>query len=214
MKKNLQDSRKSYERDALIESNLTNDPFNAFEKWFQDAENDDDVEEANAMSISTIGIDGFPKTRIVLLKEIVDNSLLFYTNYSSDKAKAIDAHPQICIHFFWPSLERQVIIKANVEKVTADKSADYFHSRPRGSQLGAWASHQSNVVTSREELDKQLEEVKNRFEGIEIPLPKFWGGYRCKPVSFEFWQGRPNRMHDRILYTQNRGSWNFKRLQP
>jgi pyridoxamine 5'-phosphate oxidase len=214
MEKNLQDSRKSYEKDALLESNLGKDPFRTFADWFQDAENDTAVEETNAMSISTLGADGFPKTRIVLLKEIVENSFVFYSNYSSDKAEAMEQHPQICIHFFWPSLERQVIIKATVAKVSAEKSADYFHSRPRGSQLGAWASHQSDSISSREELDDQLSAVEKRFEGIDIPLPEFWGGYCCTPVSFEFWQGRPNRMHDRILYTQNSEAWEFKRLQP
>lgn len=214
MEKNLQDSRKSYEKDALLESNLDKDPFKTFADWFQDAENDPAVEETNAMSISTLGADGFPKTRVVLLKEIVDDSFIFYSNYSSEKAAAIDLHPQICIHFFWPSLERQVIIKATVAKVSAEKSADYFHSRPRGSQLGAWASHQSDSISSREELDDQLSAIEKRFEGEDIPLPEFWGGYRCTPVSFEFWQGRPNRMHDRILYTQSKKVWEFKRLQP
>ncbi|WP_194850588.1 pyridoxamine 5'-phosphate oxidase [Nonlabens antarcticus] len=214
MEKDLQDSRKSYDKDALLESNLNRNPFETFGEWFQQAENDDAVEEPNAMSVSTIGGDGFPKTRIVLLKEIANDTFLFYTNYTSEKAVAIEAHPQICIHFFWPSLERQVIIKANVKKVPAEKSAAYFNSRPRGSQLGAWASHQSDVIISREELDDQLKAIEKQFEGKDVPLPEFWGGYSCSPVSFEFWQGRPNRMHDRILYLQNNNSWEFKRLQP
>ncbi len=214
MQKNLQDSRKSYERDALLESKLSIDPFQTFSTWFAAAEADEAIEEPNAMSISTIGTDGFPKSRIVLLKEIVDNSFIFYSNYSSEKAEGIDKYPKICIHFFWPSLERQVIIKTHVEKVDREKSASYFHSRPRGSQLGAWASNQSAAVSSREQLDAQLDEVTARFDDDEVPLPEFWGGYRCTPVSFEFWQGRPNRMHDRILYEKAADKWNLKRLQP
>jgi pyridoxamine 5'-phosphate oxidase len=214
MQKDLQDSRKSYELNALVESNLEADPFKTFGQWFEDAENDDKVEESNAMSISTVGADGFPKTRIVLLKEVKDNSFIFYTNYTSEKAEAIHAHPQICLHFFWPSLERQVIIKARVHKVSREKSESYFRSRPRGSQLGAWASHQSDTITSREILERQLQEVEERFKSIEVPLPEFWGGYQCEPVSFEFWQGRPNRLHDRILYEINEKGWEIKRLQP
>ena len=214
MQKDLHDSRVSYEKDALLESKLSKDPLTTFEKWFQDAENTADVEEANAMIVSTIGTDGFPKSRVVLLKEIEEGSFLFYTNYTSEKAEAIDSHPRIGIHFFWPALERQVIMKCNVEKVSREKSTSYFNSRPRGSQLGAWASHQSESILSREALEAQLAKVEKRFENQDVPIPEFWGGYRCTPVSFEFWQGRPNRLHDRILYTQQDNSWVFKRLQP
>ncbi|SCX95972.1 Pyridoxamine 5'-phosphate oxidase [Nonlabens sp. Hel1_33_55] len=214
MEQNLHESRKSYEKDALLEENLSNDPFEVFSKWFQDAENDDGVEEANAMGISTIGSDGFPKSRIVLLKEIKDNRFIFYTNYTSEKAVSIANDKHICIHFFWPSLERQVIIKAISQKASREKSASYFNSRPRGSQLGAWASHQTNVIESREELEKQLQEVEERFKDQDVPLPEFWGGFECEPVSFEYWQGRPNRLHDRILFDKLNGDWNSKRLQP
>jgi pyridoxamine 5'-phosphate oxidase len=214
MQKNLQDSRKSYEKDALLESNLHNDPFKTFEIWFQDAEESDAIEESNAMIVSTLGEDGFPKSRVVLLKEILDESFLFYTNYTSEKAEAIERYPKIGLHFFWPGLERQVILKCDAVKVSREKSASYFNSRPRGSQLGAWASHQSDAIPSREALEKQLAEIEKRFEGKDVPIPDFWGGYQCKPISFEFWQGRPNRLHDRILYTQADGEWNFKRLQP
>lgn len=214
MQKNLQDSRKSYEMDALLESNLDRDPFVTFDKWFQQAEQSEKVEEANAMILSTISEDGFPKSRVVLLKEIIDDSLLFYSNYTSEKAEAIEYHPKVGLHFFWPGLERQVILKCSVSKVSREKSADYFNSRPRGSQLGAWASHQSDSIVSREALEKQLAEVEQRFEGKDVPRPEFWGGYQCIPITFEFWQGRPNRLHDRILYTKQNGNWEFKRLQP
>jgi len=214
MQKNLYDSRKSYEKNALLESNLGGDPFVTFSKWFQDAEQSPDIEEANAMIVSTIGKDGFPKSRVVLLKEILEGAFLFYTNYGSEKAESIENHPKIGLQFFWPGLERQVIMKCDVEKVSREKSVDYFNSRPRGSQLGAWASHQSDSIISREVLEQQLAAVTSRFEGMEVPKPDFWGGYQCTPISFEFWQGRPNRLHDRILYTQTDGQWNFKRLQP
>lgn len=214
MEKNLHELRKSYEKDALLEKYLNQDPFKTFSDWFKDAEADDGVEEANAMSVTTIGKDGFPKSRVVLLKEITDNAFIFYTNYTSEKAISIDHNQHICIHFFWPSLERQVIIKAKATKVSAAKSQAYFKSRPRGSQLGAWASHQSTTIDSREALEKQLAAVESKFENQEVPLPDFWGGYQCIPVSFEFWQGRPNRLHDRILFEELAGQWQFKRLQP
>ncbi|PRP66865.1 pyridoxamine 5'-phosphate oxidase [Nonlabens agnitus] len=214
MEQNLHSLRKSYEKDALLEDHLAKNPFEVFSNWFQDAENDKGVEEANAMAISTIGQDGFPKTRIVLLKEIEDDTFIFYTNYTSEKAVSISENPQISLHFFWPSLERQVIIKAMASKTSREKSASYFDSRPRGSQLGAWASHQSDPIASREALEKQLKEVEKRFEGQEVPLPEFWGGFQCTPLSFEFWQGRPNRLHDRILFEKSNDGWNTKRLQP
>ncbi|BAO56672.1 pyridoxamine 5'-phosphate oxidase [Nonlabens marinus] len=214
MQKDLHDSRKSYEKDALLESNLSQDPFKTFEQWFRDAENSPGVEEANAMIVSTISKDGFPKSRVVLLKEIEEGSFLFYTNYTSEKAEAIDSHPKIGVHFFWPALERQIMMKCHVERVGREKSLAYFNSRPRGSQLGAWASDQSETIISREALEAQLAAVEKRFENQEVPIPEFWGGYKCTPVCFEFWQGRPNRLHDRILYTQEEDAWSFKRLQP
>ncbi len=214
MGKNLHDLRKSYEKDALLEQELSSDPYKVFDQWFQAAQNDPAIEEANAMSISTLGTDGFPKSRIVLLKEIENEKLIFYSNYSSEKAQAIEKHPKVCLHFFWPSLERQVIIKAAIAKTSREKSQSYFNSRPRGSQLGAWTSNQSAAVSSREKLEEQLHQMEQKFDGKEIPLPDFWGGYECLPLSFEFWQGRPNRLHDRILYTIENDQWSFKRLQP
>lgn len=214
MRDNLHDLRKSYVKDALLETNLPIEPLDLFGKWFKDAQEHPEIIEANAMSVSTIDATGFPATRVVLLKEIRDDNLVFYTNYESAKGRAIAQNNRICIHFFWPELERQIIIKATAVKVPQSVSDAYFKSRPRGSQLGAWASKQSSVVASREQLDNQLATLEKQFENKEIPLPDFWGGFACAPRSFEFWQGRPNRLHDRICYEKSGGNWTFKRLSP
>lgn len=214
MQRDLQNLRKSYEKDALLEKNLPADPFLLFDSWFQEAKESLEVDEANAMSLCTLGTDDFPKSRIVLLKEILEGKFLFYSNYTSEKGHAIEGHHKVSLHFFWPALERQIILKCNTEKVSREKSLSYFRSRPRGSQIGAWASNQSNHVISREKLEEQLSYFEQKFKDEDIPLPDFWGGYTCQPSSFEFWQGRPNRLHDRILYEINGNEWKFKRLQP
>jgi pyridoxamine 5'-phosphate oxidase len=214
MQRDLHDLRKTYSKDSLNENTLNQEPLSLFNSWFTDAKQHKLVEEANAMSLSTVGSDGFPKNRIVLLKEIYDDSFVFYTNYASEKGQAILAHEQVCLHFFWPALERQVIIKAIATKVPAAQSQAYFNKRPRGSQLGAWASAQSTVVNSRTHLEEELKRYDELFKDKDIPLPDFWGGFTCKPLSYEFWQGRPNRLHDRIFYEQERDSWNIKRLAP
>jgi pyridoxamine 5'-phosphate oxidase len=214
MQRDLQNLRKSYEKAELIEKDLPNNPIVLFDHWFDLAKNCEEIEEANAMNLATLGQDGFPKSRVVLLKEIDNGNLIFYTNYTSEKARSIDHHTQVSINFFWPALEKQVIIKATAAKVSREKSADYFNSRPRGSRIGAWVSHQSSEIQSREALDEQLFEIENRFKDQQVPLPDFWGGFECGPVSFEFWQGRENRLHDRILYEKLNGSWVTKRLQP
>jgi pyridoxamine 5'-phosphate oxidase len=214
MQRDLQNLRKSYDKDALEEDGLPQDPLVLFNQWFDLAQQSDAIEEANAMNLATLGTDGFPKSRIVLLKEIIDKKLLFYTNYTSEKAQSIENHQQVSLNFFWPALEKQVIVKAMAVKTSREKSADYFNSRPRGSRIGAWVSQQSSTIASRELLDKQLQEVQKRFDGQEVPLPDFWGGYECTPVTFEFWQGRENRLHDRIIYTHEHGEWTTKRLQP
>ncbi|AGC77733.1 pyridoxamine 5'-phosphate oxidase [Nonlabens dokdonensis] len=214
MQRDLQDLRKSYEKDALLENHIPENPYQLFDSWFKDAKESLEIDEANAMSICTLGTDGFPKSRIVLLKEIHEGDFLFYSNYTSEKGAAMEAYNQVSMHFFWPSLERQIIIKATVSKVSREKTLSYFKSRPRGSQIGAWASNQSSEIVSREQLEKQLSHYEEKFKGEEVPLPEFWGGYACKPVSFEFWQGRPNRLHDRILYENEENNWTSKRLQP
>ncbi|WP_026775193.1 pyridoxamine 5'-phosphate oxidase [Polaribacter sp. Hel_I_88] len=215
MAKDLSNYRKSYEKQELLESNCPENPMELFQKWFINADNSDAVEETNAMTIATIGKDGFPKSRVVLLKKYTWEGFIFYTNYNSEKGKAIEENNHICISFFWPALEQQIIIKGVAEKQAENLSDGYFESRPDGSKLGAWASEQSKVVSSREELDESLKNYEQKFEGKEIPRPEHWGGFLVKPVSIEFWQGRPNRMHDRIKYSlQEDFSWNLERLAP
>ncbi|MGY8908735.1 MAG: pyridoxamine 5'-phosphate oxidase [Flavobacteriales bacterium] len=215
MAKDLSNYRKSYEKEELLESNCPENPMELFQKWFINADNSEVVEETNAMTVATIGKDGFPKSRVVLLKKYTWEGFIFYTNYNSEKGKAIENNNHICISFFWPVLEQQIIIKGVAEKLAENLSDGYFESRPDGSKLGAWASEQSKVVSSREELDENLKTFEQKFDGKEIPRPKHWGGFLVKPVSLEFWQGRPNRMHDRIKYSlQEDFSWKLERLAP
>ncbi len=215
MSKDLSNYRKSYEKQELLESNCPKNPLELFQKWFLNADLSDTVEETNAVSLSTIGKDGYPKSRIVLLKKYTQKGFIFYTNYNSEKGKAIQENNQVCLSFFWPGLEQQIIIKGNVKKLQENLSDGYFKSRPTGSQLGAWASNQSKVIESREILEKNLQKFQKKFEGKEITRPPHWGGFMVKPISIEFWQGRPNRMHDRILYSLKEDlSWEIERLEP
>ena len=215
MSQDLSNHRKNYRKQELLESNCPQNPIELFQKWFLAADASNMVEETNAMTISSIGPDGFPKNRVVLLKKYTGEGFIFYTNYHSEKGKAIEKNNNICISFFWAGLEQQIIIKGNAEKLAESVSDDYFESRPEGSKLGAWASNQSSVVKSREELDKNLSAFEKKFSGKDILRPKHWGGYLVKPVSIEFWQGRPNRMHDRIRYTLEKDfSWKLERLSP
>ena len=215
MSKDLSNYRKSYEKQELLESNCPENPMDLFKTWFRSADDSKTVEETNAMSISTIGKDGFPKNRIVLLKKFTSEGFIFYTNYSSEKGLAIAENNNICLSFFWPGLEQQIIIKGKAEKQIENLSDDYFESRPDGSKLGAWASNQSTVVSSRETLEESLASFITVFHGKEITRPKHWGGYLVKPISIEFWQGRPNRLHDRIRYIlEDDFSWKIERLAP
>ena len=207
--------RMNYDKDSLLESNTPENPMELFRDWFIEADTADNIPEANAMNIATIGLDGFPKNRMVLLKKYTWEGFIFYTNYNSEKGKAIEKNPNVCLSFFWHAQERQIIIKGTTEKIADNLSDGYFETRPDGSKLGAWASHQSDVVSSREELDNTLKTYEEKFRESEIPRPSYWGGYMVRPVSIEFWQGRPNRMHDRIRYTlQPDYDWKKERLAP
>ncbi len=215
MSHDLSDYRKSYEKQELLEKNCPENPIELFQQWFLTANESNLVDETNAMTISSIGLDGFPKSRVVLLKKYTAEGFIFYTNYNSEKGKAILANNNVCLSFFWAGLEQQIIIKGKAEKLAENLSDGYFESRPDGSKIGAWASNQSEVVESRATLDETLVLFENKFEGTTIPRPKHWGGFIIKPVSIEFWQGRPNRMHDRILYSLEKDfSWKLERLAP
>ena len=213
--KDLSNYRKSYEKSELLENNIPEDPINLFNRWFYETEDFGGVEEVNAMTVATIGLDGFPKSRVVLLKKFNEEGFIFYTNYNSEKGKAIANNPNICLSFFWTSLERQVIIKGVAEKTPEVISDNYFSSRPNGSKLGAIVSPQSEIIPNREYLETNLLLLEQEYEEIEIPRPKNWGGYLVRPQEVEFWQGRANRLHDRIRFQlQSDFTWKIDRLSP
>ncbi|MDO6518943.1 pyridoxamine 5'-phosphate oxidase [Zobellia uliginosa] len=215
MQKDLGDYRKSYEKSALLEGTISENPMELFQKWFHETEASEGVDEPNAMTVSTIGLDGFPKSRVVLLKKFTYEGFIFYTNYNSEKGKAIAANPNVCVSFFWPNMERQVIIKGKAEKIAKNLSDGYFESRPDGSKLGALVSDQSSVIPSREILETKLKALEREYENKEILRPEHWGGYLVRPQSIEFWQGRPNRLHDRIRYVLvDQLDWKMERLAP
>ena len=211
----LSDYRKSYEKSELLETNVPEDPINLFNQWFHETEDFGGVEEVNAMTVATIGKDGFPKSRVVLLKKFNEEGFTFYTNYDSEKGQAIADNPNVCLSFFWHSMERQVIIKGVAQKVTPATSDNYFDSRPDGSKLGAIVSNQSQVIPSRTFLENNLSALEKKYESESIARPSNWGGYIVKPTVVEFWQGRPNRLHDRIRYSvENEHDWKMERLAP
>ena len=209
----IEDMRKEYTKNGIDEKNMNTNPFDQFESWFEDAKKSQ-VIEANAVILSTASKDGRPSSRVVLIKHIDDNGFIFYTNYESRKGHELLENPFANLLFFWPSLERQVRIEGSVEKVDRETSLNYFQSRPRTSQIGAWASKQSNAIESRDELERIFKHYETQFEGQEIDLPPYWGGYRLRPEQFEFWQGRTSRLHDRVIYTQSESSWNMTRFCP
>ncbi|KFF13302.1 pyridoxamine 5'-phosphate oxidase [Chryseobacterium soli] len=212
---NLHDHRKVYEKSQLIESEIKQNPIEQFRDWFMEASENPAISESNAMAVSTVEEDGCPRTRMVLLKAYTHEGFIFYTNYDSRKGKAIEKNHKACLHFFWPSLERQIIIKADLEKIAENLSDGYFHSRPKGSQLGAAVSPQSQVIPNKEFLEVKLKELEQKYENSEVPRPENWGGYIAKPYEIEFWQGRPNRLHDRIIYELVDGlDWKISRLAP
>ena len=212
--KDISHLRKSYDKSKLNLEDINSQPIEFFKLWFDDALNNKDIEEANAMTLTTLGLDDFPKGRVVLLKSFTEAGFIFYTNYKSEKGLSIEYHSKVGLSFFWPPLERQVIIKGEIEKISSVDSDNYFSSRPKGSQISALVSEQSKAIRSREILEKKMDLMETKYITKEIKRPENWGGYLVKPKSVEFWQGRPNRLHDRILCTLVKNSWEIKRLSP
>jgi len=209
----ISEIRKEYTQSGLQRNDLNHDPVQQFELWFKQAQQAE-LKEVNAMSLATAGADGMPQVRTVLLKLFDARGFVFFTNYNSAKAKELQANPQASLLFPWLDLERQVRISGAVEKITAAESFKYFASRPRGSQLGAWISEQSQVISNRQVLQTLMEQIKEKFKAGTVPLPDAWGGYRIVPEKFEFWQGRANRLHDRFQYRKEGEGWSINRLAP
>lgn len=208
----LADIRRDFASDALTETDLAANPFEQFAVWMDDALKAD-VLDPNAMTVSTVGNDGKPSVRVVLLKFFDENGFVFFTNYESKKGTDLTNNPQTVFHFFWPQLNRQIAIHGSVEKTSREESEKYFQSRPVDSRLAAWASAQSSVIASRASLENHFDECREKF-GDDVPLPPFWGGFRLTPERFEFWQGRQNRLHDRICYQSSDKGWKISRLSP
>lgn len=209
----LSDFRREYSARGLHRADLDADPVAQFAVWFAQA-TELGVPEPNTLSLATVDAGGMPCQRAVLLKYFDERGFVFFTNYESRKAREIAANPQVCAIFPWVTLERQVIIQGVAEKVSTAESLRYFASRPRDSQIGAWVSNQSQVISSRKFLMQKLNEIRDKFRQGEIPLPSFWGGYRIVPSAIEFWQGGPARLHDRFLYRRHDGAWSIERLSP
>jgi pyridoxamine 5'-phosphate oxidase len=210
----LEHLRTEYAKATLDTSNVSPGPIIQFEKWFAEAM-EAKVPEPNAMNLATVSKSGRPSSRIVLLKGIEGGSMVFYSNYQSSKGKELDENPACALNFFWPELERQVRVEGMAERIDEARSLQYFQTRPRTSQVGAWASPQSLAISSRDILEQRAREIEKKFEGVpSLPKPKQWGGYKVEPYLFEFWQGRESRLHDRILYTKEGAGWKITRLAP
>lgn len=213
MSKSIADIRKEYQMKSLFEKDVDTDPFRQFNKWWDDAIASE-LDEVNAMTLATASAKGIPSARIVLLKSVSEDGFVFFTNYNSNKGNDIDENPNACLVFFWKELERQIRISGTVKKISAGASDEYFNSRPEGSRIGAWASPQSKVITSREVVEENTAKYQQQFADGDITRPPHWGGYIVIPGVIEFWQGRPNRLHDRIQYSLKEGNWIIERLAP
>lgn len=212
-RENIQNLRQDYRAAELSEADIDKNPIAQFAKWFKDAL-DAKLYEPNVMTLATADLSGKPSSRILLLKGFDEDGFVFFTNYNSKKGKDLQENPQAAMQFFWPELERQVRIEGIVTKASAEASTAYFHSRPKGSQIGASASPQSTVIPDREILEERVKELTATYLEAEVPRPEHWGGYVLKPAHIEFWQGRPSRLHDRITYTSVNGVWTINRLAP
>jgi pyridoxamine 5'-phosphate oxidase len=212
MSRDLSNYRDKYLKGELIEKNLPKDPFDLFNNWFEDLEKYGNERENNAMSLSTVNEKNVPTTRVVLLKQFSKKGFIFYTNYNSRKGNHIKNNPNVCVSFYWPSMERQVIINGEVSEISKIESDKYFNSRPRSSQLGAIISNQSEIIPSRKYLEDKLSKIDSNNN--DLIRPSNWGGYIIKPELFEFWQGRDSRLHDRIIFSKSTTKWTHKRLSP
>ncbi len=213
MAKSLADTRSEYDKSGLSRQDLTANPIDFFEKWYEAASRQES-EDPNAFVLSTVDEQQRPDSRVLLLKGIEDGNFLFYTNYNSTKALEIQSQPEVAMLFFWKSMQQQVRIRGKAYKISQARSEQYFATRPRASQLGAWASDQSAVVTDRAQLIEQYQDLEKKYAGVEVPMPPYWGGYEVSPEALEFWQGRESRLHDRFRYTLSEGVWSIDRLSP
>src|SRR5262245_46885273 len=211
--RSIADLRREYARARLDEKDVSRDPFAEFARWFAEAQAAD-AAEVNAMVLATATPAGRPSVRVVLLKGFDERGFVFFTDYRSRKAEELVANPRAALGFHWTELERQIRIEGTVTRTSLEESESYYRTRPIGSRLGAWASYQSRPIGSREDLEADLREVERRFSGADVPLPPHWGGFRVSPESFEFWQGRESRLHDRIRYLRERERWKIERLSP
>lgn len=214
MNKQIANIRKEYQMQGLLETDVAPNPFEQFNKWWDDAVKSE-LDEVNAMTLATASATGMPSARIVLLKAATADGFVFFTNYNSHKGKEVEENPFACLVFFWKELERQIRITGSIEKVSTAESDEYFNSRPQGSRIGAWASPQSSTIPSRETIEMNMVKYEQQFAGGEIARPPHWGGYIVKPAVVEFWQGRPNRLHDRLQYSKIQDDiWKIERLAP